>query len=132
MLLDEYYIIREKGVREDHYEYGIELNPDSAIFKGHFPGNPVSPGVCGIRIVAECSSEILGQRLEFVSIDKCRFFSIIRPDENRFLIADITVKETKHGFYFVKAEITDSREVLIEMTGYLATMDYLLCNMMSS
>ncbi len=132
MLLDEYYIIRDRESCENHYEYGIELNPDSDIFKGHFPGNPISPGVCGIRIVAECSSEILGQRLEFVSIDKCRFFSVIRPDENRYLVADITVKEMKDGLYFVKAEVTDSKEVLIEMTGCLATMDYLLCNTISS
>lgn len=123
--MNEYSIVRNSGRKENRYEYGIEINPDSAIFKGHFPEGPVSPGLCGISIVTKCFSDILGQRLEFVSIDRCRFFSAIRPAERKPLIVDMALSDMGGGMYYVTAEVADDSRVLIELSGCLAATDYL-------
>ncbi|MBQ0740088.1 3-hydroxyacyl-ACP dehydratase, partial [Aquimarina celericrescens] len=37
----------------------ITINKNHKIFKGHFPGNPVTPGVCMIQIIKELAEGIV-------------------------------------------------------------------------
>ena len=38
----------------------LRLNPDHPIYHAHFPGNPITPGVCIVQIVGEqdCEPEV--------------------------------------------------------------------------
>lgn len=65
---------REDGVFE------VRLNPDHAVFQGHFPGNPVLPGVCSLMIVRECASRTVGLPLRYVSVRESKFLATITPD----------------------------------------------------
>lgn len=57
-------------------------------FQGHFPGNPVMPGVLQIEAMAQCSAPILMCLPEFcdkiplfASADNIRFKDIVRPGD---------------------------------------------------
>jgi 3-hydroxyacyl-[acyl-carrier-protein] dehydratase len=41
----------------------IRLNPAHEIFKGHFPGNPLLPGVCVVQILKEILMNQLDKKL---------------------------------------------------------------------
>ena len=41
----------------------IRLNPSHEIFKGHFPGNPILPGVCVVQILKEILMYQLNNKL---------------------------------------------------------------------
>lgn len=60
--------------------FRVRLNADHAVFAGHFPGNPVLPGVCSLQIVRECASLLAGRPLRYVSIRESKFLSVITPD----------------------------------------------------
>ena len=54
-LLDNFYIIhRSEKVQEESFSVEVELLPNHAIYGGHFPGQPVVPGVCTLTIIREC------------------------------------------------------------------------------
>ena len=55
---------------------------EHAIFKGHFPGNPVTPGVCMMQIIKELSQEILGSSLILKSSSNVKFMALINPEIN--------------------------------------------------
>lgn len=47
MLLDNFYtILSSEQPDETSGTVLLELNPDHAIYQGHFPAHPVVPGVC--------------------------------------------------------------------------------------
>lgn len=57
-------------------------------FQGHFPGNPIMPGVLQIEAMAQCSAPLLltldkfkGMIPLFASIDNVRFKTIVRPGD---------------------------------------------------
>lgn len=57
-------------------------------FQGHFPGNPIMPGVLQIEAMAQCSAPLLltldkfkGMIPLFASIDSVRFKTIVRPGD---------------------------------------------------
>lgn len=57
-------------------------------FQGHFPGNPIMPGVLQIEAMAQCSAPILltldqfkDKLALFASMDNVRFKNIVRPGD---------------------------------------------------
>jgi 3-hydroxyacyl-[acyl-carrier-protein] dehydratase len=60
--------------------FGVKLNPGHTIFSGHFPGNPVLPGVCSMMIVRECASRMAGRPLRYASVRESKFLAAIIPD----------------------------------------------------
>lgn len=75
-------------------------------FEGHFPENPVMPGVLQIESMAQVAGAVLIKRLEgkrlvplFVGIEDVKFKRIIKPGDTMF----IYVKLLRFGGRFAKA-----------------------------
>ena len=86
----------EKGDKKFAVE--IEFNPGHDIFKGHFPGNPVVPGVCMVQIIKEILREIYGKSFTMKQASNLKFLSVINPDKNQVVQVDISIlKEDANG-----------------------------------
>ncbi|CAA7387620.1 3-hydroxyacyl-ACP dehydratase [Chryseobacterium fistulae] len=71
----------------------IYLNKDHQIFKGHFPGNPVTPGVCMMQIVKELTEELTSTQLFLKSASNVKFMAIINPFETPELTLHLDIDE---------------------------------------
>lgn len=72
----------------------ITMNED--FFNGHFPGNPIMPGVLQLEAMAQCSAPILltldkfkGKLALFASMDNVRFKSIVRPGDKFEMVTEL-------------------------------------------
>ena len=82
MLLENFYKIIHIKEREDGKQaIEIELNPGHVLYQGHFPGQPVVPGVCTLQIIKESAEQIANQPLQYVQIASSKFLSAINPLE---------------------------------------------------
>lgn len=60
----------------------VRLLPDSPIYQGHFPGWPITPGVCLVQIALELMEEMAGQAgHDLVAAKSIKFTSPIIPTE---------------------------------------------------
>lgn len=64
------------------------LTMNESFFQGHFPGNPIMPGVLQLEAMAQCSAPILlklpqfeGKLALFAAMDNVRFKNIVRPGD---------------------------------------------------
>ena len=64
------------------------LTMNEEFFQGHFPNNPIMPGVLQIEAMAQCSSPVLlsmekfqGKLALFAGIENARFKGIVRPGD---------------------------------------------------
>ncbi|OWP85341.1 3-hydroxyacyl-ACP dehydratase [Flavobacterium davisii] len=90
MLLNDFYNVNELDqLAENKYLAKVILNPAHQIFKGHFPGNPVTPGVCMIQIIKEITQEILGVSLQMTASSNVKFMAIINPETNPELTLEL-------------------------------------------
>ncbi len=77
-----FYSIDNIVQAEDSYTVSVTLNPEHPIYQGHFPGQPVVPGVCTLTVIKECIGCILSKSISFSSIKECKYVSALLPQAN--------------------------------------------------
>lgn len=70
---------RMEGLPEGQSGFNIILNPDHLIYKAHFPGQPVTPGVCILQMLQELLSIQVGKQLFIKNIKNAKFISMMSP-----------------------------------------------------
>lgn len=81
ILRDSLYSIIRKECTEKGAKYFLSLNNTHFIYKAHFPGQPITPGVCVIQICLEIASDYLNRSLELDRVNNVKFLSVISPHE---------------------------------------------------
>lgn len=79
-LKDDFFSVIEAS--PDKRDYLVSLNPLHEIYRDHFPGNPVTPGVCIIQMIKELTSLSTGWELFMRQASKIRYFKVINPTEH--------------------------------------------------
>jgi 3-hydroxyacyl-[acyl-carrier-protein] dehydratase len=94
-ILTDFYTLHSSEKEENgRFIANISLNKDHDIFNGHFPGNPVTPGVCMMQIVKELTEEFTGTQLFLKSASNVKFMAIINPFETPDLTLQLDITET--------------------------------------
>jgi 3-hydroxyacyl-[acyl-carrier-protein] dehydratase len=95
-ILTDFYTLQSYDQSENgSFTAHISLNKDHDIFKGHFPGNPVTPGVCMMQIVKELSEEFTGLKLFLKTASNVKFMAIINPFETPDLTLKLDISQTE-------------------------------------
>jgi beta-hydroxyacyl-ACP dehydratase FabZ len=118
----------------------LEINDDTLValknvtinepfFEGHFPNNPIMPGVLIIEALAQAGGmfalekapELRGKPIYFMGVDKARFRKPVRPGDQ--LILKVQVLKRKgpvfkmRGEAFVDDQMVTEAELLATIGG---------------
>lgn len=104
MLIADLYEIKEDSVRDDTQTTSITLNPECDVFKGHFPGNPVTPGVCMLQIIKEITENRMECSLFMKKVSNVKFMAVINPEKTPELLIINDFKEVE-GDIKVKSSV---------------------------
>ena len=73
------------------------LTMNETFFQGHFPGNPIMPGVLQLEALAQCSAPVLlslpenkGKLALYAGVDGVRFKNIVRPGDKFEMSVELT------------------------------------------
>lgn len=127
-LLNSYFNIIESTVTEDGLtgKFIVSLNGNHPVYEGHFPGEPVCPGVCSMQMVKECAAQMCGKKLTFIYLKQYRLLSVMTPAVNGNI--DINIELTpaeKDGtsIFKIKAAVCESDNIeqkYLDINGELA------------
>ncbi len=98
-------ILAKKNVKEDEY-----------FFTGHFPGEPIMPGVLMVEAIAQAGGVMLLRSRRnaiplFMAIDKVRFRKIVKPGDTLIL----------------EVRLVQDRGKVVKITGTAKVNDTLAC-----
>lgn len=108
MLLKDFYkVISLENTAENKHLVVIQVNAEHEVFKGHFPGNPIMPGVCMMQIIKELTEQITASSLFMQSLTNVKFMALINPFSNPelrleldILVTDTDLVKVKNVTYF--------------------------------
>ena len=102
MLLKDFYKVTNLAVADGSATAHITINKNHDVFKGHFPGNPVTPGVCMMQIIKELTEQVVNEQLFMQSSNNVKFMAIINPEVNSDLVLTLDISEDDDGNFKVK------------------------------
>lgn len=103
MLLKDFYEITSFEKTEGQkYVAHIIINKSHDVFKGHFPGNPVTPGVCMMQIIKELTQQAVNAQLMMKSASNIKFMALINPEVNPELKLELEITEAEDASVKVK------------------------------
>lgn len=119
LLIDEVTEL-EPGVSVKAKKY---LKPDEYWYKGHFPGQPITPGVLMIEMLAQAGAvcalslpENKGKIAVFTGIDKARFRGQVLPGDTLELSVVMTDRKGPVGFGRAVATVNGKKMVTAEIS----------------
>ena len=108
MLENDFYTITNLETEEGLAKAELEINAAHKIFEGHFPGQPVTPGVCMMQMIKEITEKIVGSKTQLIRADEMKFLSIIDPQKNNHIRAEIKYSITDDKVTVVASLLKDA------------------------
>jgi 3-hydroxyacyl-[acyl-carrier-protein] dehydratase len=105
-----------------------EIKPDEPVFAGHYPGQPIMPGVLicesifqtGAILLSKIMGSMAGGTPVLTRINNAKFKSIIRPGSTLDIEAELVEKVSNAYLMKGKASVGGKTSVTVEFTVTLA------------
>jgi 3-hydroxyacyl-[acyl-carrier-protein] dehydratase len=117
MLLNDFFTINKKESSAAEIWAELVINAKHKIFEGHFPGQPVVPGVCMMQMIKEILEEVLGKETNLVKAADMKFLAVLNPQENNLVHASIKYTADESGAINITASIFKDELVHFKFKG---------------
>lgn len=124
LLENKFYKVLSKETDGLSGRFTVAILPDCNVYDGHFPGDPVCPGVCNIETIKECAMLLTGEELRINSIKQCRLTAIATPTVCPEVDITITATPSANGMYTILATIKDDNQTYMDYKGTMEKVIY--------
>lgn len=101
---DNLFTITQHEVSSGSVKAVLAIKNDHSILKGHFPGQPVVPGVCMMEVIQKLLELKAQRKLMMHHADNIKFLSVI--DTNQISVVEATVSvQNQDNSYIVNATL---------------------------
>lgn len=123
----EHMLLLDKVEEEDGIAIGYyKVRGDEFFLQGHFPGNPIVPGVILCEILAQSACVLLQEAMDggklpvYTGLNNVKFRSPVRPGD--MIETHCCIKRSKHPFYFAEGTVTVGEKVCVSAEFSFAVM----------
>jgi 3-hydroxyacyl-[acyl-carrier-protein] dehydratase len=121
MLKDDFFSIIIHSITDTRQaEFTIALNPEHTIYKAHFPGNPITPGVCILQMAIELFSFLQQTDFKVKKIKTAKFIHPILPTIHPVLHYQIGWEEViEDNSSYVKIQVYQDDIIFSKINMYM-------------
>jgi len=114
MLSGSFFTIENLVVDDNKASASLHLEASHIIFDGHFPGQPVVPGVCMVQMIKEILERMSERKMQLKSARNIKFLHVLDPTVHPEVLTEITFK-LNHETVDVSAKIYLDSIVFLKM-----------------
>jgi 3-hydroxyacyl-[acyl-carrier-protein] dehydratase len=123
LFVDEVVEQRETGITCRR-----KFRKDENFYAGHYPGNPITPGVLLCESVFQAAGIFLSSKFSteervpvLCRIENARFKNMVFPEDD--VIIDVTFNEKLQGFYFLTGKVLCKGKTVLSIKFTLALVE---------
>ena len=92
-LLNDFYSIVDEASCDGTYNCKVKMNPQHGLYKVHFPGNPVTPGVCLVQMATEILERKYNKKFLLSEAVNIKFRKTVVPEDEPTFVFNKVVFE---------------------------------------
>ena len=115
MLLDTFFTIDNITAQDEKTLFEVTINKEHAVFEGHFPGNPVVPGVFLIQMIREVIEHWQQKKFKIEAADEIKFMNMVIPQQSSHLTLEIQKRTKSEKPFAYSILVSDAAMVYIKM-----------------
>ena len=115
-LKNEFYKVVEQQNTDNGVNFTVNFNAKHFIYAAHFPGNPITPGVCITQIVKEFTEELVQTPLFLKIVNNIKFTQVINPLQHPKVTFSLTTPQEDENGYKVNAVVKNESDVFAKMS----------------
>lgn len=119
LLENRFYRLMASGQDGMSGTYKVAILEDCDVYEGHFPGDPVCPGVCNIETIKECAIRLLGRDVRIRTIKQCRLTAVATPTVCPEVTITVCATPVADNAFNVVASVKDDNRIYMEFKGTL-------------
>ncbi len=116
-LADDFFNIVSCNGNESELTCNIALNSSHFIYTAHFPGNPITPGVCIVQIAQEILEKQFDCKLALTTLNNIKFMQVLSPLNVGDIQYKIAIATTEEKNIKIKATVSDSNNTYSKFTA---------------
>lgn len=102
---------------DSEFHYALSLDEHHEIFKGHFPGQPVLPGVSQLELLGAAIEEETKKKAELENAKSIKFLKIIDPTAVSGLNLKVNILDSSEEHIKVSALIDNVEGAFFKFKG---------------
>lgn len=118
ILQDNLFTIVSQQQEEGNAAFQVRLNPEWPIYKAHFPGHPITPGVCIVQMIQELLQVLVHRELCLRQAKNVKYVAIVSPEEVTELTVTFSKIETQpDGSLKVQAQVANGETLYTKFSA---------------
>ena len=118
VLQDNLFSIMSQAQEDGQPAFQVQIHKEWPIYKAHFPGHPITPGVCIVQMIQELLQVHLGREVSLCKAKNVKYLSIISPDEvNELSVSFPKIEVQEDGNLKVQAQVTSGETVFTKLSA---------------
>ena len=119
MLMNKlYHIISfETDIAEGILKAVISLDRNHPVFEGHFPGNPILPGVCTVQICKEILEKATDKELMLIKSGNIKYLGFVNPAVHTEMQFNLAYKTGETGGYICSCSVSSGGNTVCSYKG---------------
>ena len=116
MVIKNLYTYQISSREENQLEAILKIDSQHPLFKGHFPGFALTPGVCQLLMIREILEGELNMSLMLASARQVKFTAVHEPETEPEIGASISFSR-KGDQLEVNAHLSSNEKVYLKLRG---------------
>lgn len=117
ILRDTFYKINTLTFQDNVLEAKISIDAKHTIYEGHFPNNPVTPGVVQLEMVKEILGTHFNKTIQLKSLSSSKFLAVLNPEKTPEATFKMNVVEQEDQSLKVSGQLSNSEGICLKFSG---------------
>lgn len=98
--------------------FQVQIHKEWPIYKAHFPGHPITPGVCIVQMIQELLQAYLGRKVSLRKAKTVKYTAIISPDEvSELSVSFPKIEQQEDGSLKVQAQVAGGETIYTKLSA---------------
>lgn len=118
VLQDNLFSIMSQAQEDGQPAFQVRIHKEWPIYKAHFPGHPITPGVCIVQMIQELLQAYLGREVSPRKAKTVKYTAIISPDEvSELSVSFPKIEEQEDGSLKVQAQVAGGETIYTKLSA---------------